>query len=104
MNNSRRGTMQAMPQAHKVREVDFLHPDGWREVHIVWRLPNGGYKARLSLLNRQGERRAGYDWHHGKSAHRHYRGEEAPYRFTNVDRLLADFARDVEKVKEEEKP
>ena len=42
-----------MPRARKVRDVDFLHPDGWREVHIVWRLPEGRYKARLSLLNRQ---------------------------------------------------
>jgi len=91
-----------MPRARKVRDVDFLHPDGWREVHIVWRLPEGRYKARLSLLNRQGERRAGYDWHYGKDAHRHYKGEESPYAFSTVDRLLADFADDIARLKKEE--
>lgn len=93
-----------MPRARKVRDVDFLHPDGWREVHIVWRVPEGEYRARLSLLNRQGERRAGYDWHYGKGAHRHYRGNESPYAFSTVDRLLADFAQDIAQLKEEEKP
>ena len=93
-----------MPRAQEVRRVDFLHPDGWREVHIIWRLPGGGYRARLSLLNRQGERRAGYDWHFRKSAHRHYRNAEEPYEFTTVDRLLGDFARDVERLKREEQP
>ena len=92
-----------MPRAQKVRQIDFLHPDGWREVHIVWRLPGGGYKARLSLLNQRGDRRAGYDWHYGKDAHRHYRGREFAYVFSTVDQLLADFARDVEQLKEEER-
>jgi len=91
-----------MSGTRKVRQVDFLHPDGWREVHIVWRLPGGEYKAWLSLWNRHGERRAGYDWHFGKSAHRHYRGDESPYVFSTVDRLLADFARDVEQLRKEE--
>ena len=91
-----------MPRAQKVRQVDFLHPEGWREVHIVWRLPAGGYKARLSLLNRRGERRVGYDWHYGKSAHRHYRDSESPYAFTTVDQLVADFAHDVAQLKKQE--
>ena len=58
----------------------------------------------VSLLNRRGERRVGYDWHYGKSAHRHYGGAESPYSFTTVDELLADFARDVERLKQEERP
>lgn len=68
----------------------------------MWQLPEGSYRARLSLLNRAGERWAGYDWHHGKTAHRHYRGQESPYRFTSIDVLLDDFARDVERLKREE--
>ena len=91
-----------MPRARIVREVDFIHPDGWREIHIVWRLPEGTNKARLSLLNLKGERRAGYDWHFGKDAHRHYRGEESPYTFSTVDRLLADFTADIVRLKKEE--
>jgi hypothetical protein len=93
-----------MAQAQEVRYLDILHPDGWREVHVIWLLPNGSYKARLSLLNRGGERRVGYDWHHGKSAHRHWKDDEAPYRFTTVDRLLSDFADDVARLKREEQP
>ncbi len=91
-----------MSRAQKVRHVDFLHPDGWREVQMLWRLPGGSYKARLSLLNRRGERRLGYDWHHGKTAHRHYRGSEYPYVFTTTEALLDEFARDVDRVKREE--
>ena len=91
-----------MPRAQKVRHVDVLHSDGWREVHVIWRLQDGGYKARLSLVNRRGERRAGYDWHHGKAAHRHYRGAEFPYHFTSTEALLDAFARDVDRLKQEE--
>ena len=91
-----------MARAQKVRQVDFLHPDGWREVQVVWRLAEGGYKVRLSLLNRHGERRLGYDWHHGKAAHRHYRRAESPYSFTTAEALVDDFARDVERLRSEE--
>jgi hypothetical protein len=93
-----------MARAQKVRHVDFLHPGGWREVHIVWRLPDGGYKVRLSLLDRSGQRRAGYDWHFGKAAHRHFRDREEPYTFTTIDVLLADFSRDVARLRREEIP
>ncbi|OGT26976.1 MAG: hypothetical protein A2Z17_03985 [Gammaproteobacteria bacterium RBG_16_66_13] len=91
-----------MAWAQRVRQVDFLHPDGWREVQIVWRLADGGYKVRLSILNRRGERRLGYDWHHGKAAHRHHRGSEFPYTFTTVEALVNDFAADVERLRREE--
>jgi hypothetical protein len=70
---------------------------------MVWLLPDGSYKARLSLLNRRGERCAGYDWHHGKVAHRHYRGEETAYWFTTVEQLLVDFGRDVARLRHEER-
>jgi hypothetical protein len=93
-----------MPQAQKVRQVDFLHADGWREVQVVWRLADGSYRARLSLLNRRGERRCGYDWHHGKDAHRHYGSTEALYDFTTVETLLKDFERDVKRIRWEEEP
>ena len=80
-----------------MRQVDFLHPDGWREV--IWRLTDGSYKARLALLNTRGERRVGYDWHYGTSAHRHYGEEQAPYVFTTIEALLDDFSRDVDRMK-----
>jgi hypothetical protein len=39
-----------------------------------------------------------YDNHHPKSHHRHVEGIEEPYNFVNIDRLLADFQADVERI------
>lgn len=67
---------------------------------VVWRLPAPdaerphGIKYRL-YYGRDGERIVGYDNERGKSDHRHYCGEEMPYRFTTVAQLLADFRADV---------
>jgi len=36
-----------------------------------------------------------YDNHHPKGHHRHLEGVEEPYKFTNVNQLLADFMADV---------
>jgi len=43
-----------------------------------------------------GERVVGYDNERGKGDHRHLRGVEVPYRFMNVETLVADFMADVE--------
>jgi hypothetical protein len=39
-----------------------------------------------------------YDNHDPKGHHRHVEGAEEPYEFVDVDRLLADFAADVQRV------
>jgi hypothetical protein len=39
--------------------------------------------------------RVRYDNERGKGDHRHLGGVEAPYRFRSLERLLADFWRDV---------
>ena len=47
---------------------------------------------------RDGQRLAGYDNERGKGDHRHLGERELKYRFTDVDTLVADFLRDVEKL------
>lgn len=40
----------------------------------------------------------GYDNERGKGDHRHIGGRELKYRFTDIDTLVGDFLRDVEKL------
>jgi hypothetical protein len=40
-----------------------------------------------------------YDNERGKGDHRHLRGRESVYRFTDLETLLADFEKDAEKLK-----
>ena len=87
-----------MRRAQEVRRVD---PDRARGAHHL-AIANRRIPGAASLLNQRGQRRAGYDWHFGKG-HIALRSQE-PYAFTTVDQLLADFARDVERLKREEKP
>lgn len=75
--------------------------DGGAIVQIrVWRLPSAtperphGLKYSL-FFGRNGERIVGYDNEAGKGDHRHYREREESYRFTTLERLIADFEADV---------
>jgi len=49
-----------------------------------------------------GRRAVGYDNERGKGDHRHGDDLETPYRFTSLDKLLADFEADVEALRREE--
>jgi Family of unknown function (DUF6516) len=69
---------------------------------VVWRVPkpvrgsNHDIKYRLALVvDRVCVMR--YDNEAGKGDHRHVRNSEQPYQFIDVDTLLADFWRDVDK-------
>jgi hypothetical protein len=55
-----------------------------------------GLKYSL-FYGRPGERIIGYDNEAGKGDHRHYRGKEKSYRFTNYENLIRDFMDDVRK-------
>ena len=72
----------------------------------VWRVPEAvpptGHGLKYSLFyGRPGERLVGYDNERGKGDHRHYGEREERYRFTSIERLLADFRRDVETLRGE---
>lgn len=71
---------------------------------VIWQVPPtpqrpDGVRYRLALI-RPGERRPAvlYDNHHPKGHHRHVTGTEEPYRFVDVNHLLADFMADVQRV------
>jgi hypothetical protein len=68
---------------------------------VVWHLPKPvrgsvhRFKYRLALVVDE-VCVLRYDNEAGKGDHRHERDEEEPYLFTDADKLLADFWRDVE--------
>ncbi len=68
---------------------------------VVWRLPRPargsrhGFKYRLAFVV-DSVCVLRYDNEAGKGDHRHVGKVEGPYRFTDLDTLLADFWREVE--------
>jgi hypothetical protein len=68
---------------------------------VVWTVPNPvppsghGFKYRLVYVV-DGERVVGYDNERGKGDYKHLGGVEVPYRFVDVETLVADFMADVE--------
>ncbi len=70
---------------------------------VVWRVPlpvppsQHGFKYRLVFV-RHGRRVVGYDNERGKGDHRHIGEQESGYRFIDIDTLVSDFLRDVEKL------
>ena len=69
----------------------------------VWRVPRPvppaahAFKYRLVFV-RGGERLVGYDNERGKGDHKHLLGQQMVYVFVDIDRLIADFLGDVEKL------
>ena len=67
---------------------------------VAWKLPSPvagsahGYKYRLALVV-ENVCVLCYDNESGKSDHRHWGETEAPYAFTDIDQLVADFFNDV---------
>jgi hypothetical protein len=70
---------------------------------VVWLLPRTlpasahRFKYRLALVV-NGECVLRYDNEAGKGDHRHMYGREEGYEFAGIDRLLADFRADVERL------
>ena len=70
---------------------------------VVWRVPRPvppaahAFKYRLVFV-RGGERLVGYDIERGKGDHKHLLGQQMVYVFVDIDRLIADFLGDVEKL------
>ena len=71
---------------------------------VIWRLPEPlapsthDLKFRL-FYGRDGLRIVGYDNERGKGDRRHASGRESAYRFVSVEKLIADFLADVDKVR-----
>ena len=69
---------------------------------LVWKVPSPvppsthWFKYRLVFV-RANQRLVGYDNERGKGDHKHINGRELSYRFVDIDTLMRDFLRDVEK-------
>lgn len=88
-------------KAHSITHRKELRDDGSIVEIAIWQLPEPlppcahSYKYRLAYVV-GGVCVVRYDNERGKGDHRHIGGNEMPYRFVDLARLLADFRRDVE--------
>ena len=78
-------------------------PDGSIVEMTIWQLAESSperphRRKKYSLFyGRDGLRIVGYDNERGKGDHKHLGAIEAPYKFVNVEKLVADFLADVER-------
>ena len=84
-----------MTKARKIAHTRLVVGDGFAEL-VIWQVPESvsgsthSYKYRLAYVVND-VCRVRYDNERGKGDHRHLDGEEAPYVFRGLDRLLSDF-------------
>jgi hypothetical protein len=95
-----------MTKARLIIEDSGVLADGARWTIRIWLVPSpvppSTHRYKYSLYyGYPGERVVGYDNERGKGDHKHLKGEELPYVFVSLDRLLDDFAADVETVRGE---
>ena len=95
-----------MTKARLIIEDSGVLADGARWTIRIWLVPSpvppSTHRYKYSLYyGHPGERVVGYDNERGKGDHKHLKGEELPYVFVSLDRLLDDFAADVETVRGE---
>ena len=66
----------------------------------IWQVPHSKVKPhglKYSLVYiRKGERIVGYDNAERKGDHKHFRGDEIPYDFKDMDTLISDFYMDIQ--------
>ena len=86
------------------RRIDY--EDGGIVEIVLWLVPEPvpptthGLKYSL-FYGFPGVREVGYDNERGKGDHRHFRDAEAPYVFSTVEQLMADFWADVHRLRGE---
>ena len=93
-----------MPKARKEFESSLLFPDGAFLRIRIWEVaepvPPSGHRFKYSCFyGRAGERLVLYDNERGKGDHLHYGDREEDYAFKGVEMLIADFMRDVRRVR-----
>ena len=81
-------------------------PDGAIVEMTLWDVPTpvvgSSHQFKYSLFyGYPGQRIVGYDNERGKGDHRHLGAQEAPYRFSTVEALVADFLADVQRARGE---
>ena len=89
-----------MARARLVLKTKTAHQDGVVEM-VVWQVPSPvppsehAFKYRFVFV-RDGERINVYDNERGKGDYKHVDEREVPYKFVDIETLMADFLRDVE--------
>ena len=96
--------MPGRRRAVLLQHDEVFDEQGWRLVVKIWKVPKSrtspeGIDYSLALISPEGERVVGYDNHWPKGHHRHVFGQEGPYSYRGIDRLIADFKADVSKVR-----
>ena len=90
-------------KAQRIFYDKTLLPDGSIVEMVIWQLPSPsddrphGLKYRL-FYGRDGKRMVGYDNERGKGDHKHLLGVEKRYKFISVEKLIADFLADIERI------
>ncbi|HEX4113158.1 MAG TPA: DUF6516 family protein [Stellaceae bacterium] len=80
------------------QRIDY--DDGAIVEMVIWRVPlsvlPSTHRLKYSLFyGSAAGREVGYDNERGKGDHRHFGGNETPYKFSTVDQLMTDFWSDV---------
>jgi hypothetical protein len=96
-----------MPKATLLLHRKRYYDDGGIAELRLWLLespvPGSAHRFKYGLFHGYpGRRVVACDNERGNGDHRHLDGVEAPYSFQSVDRLLADFAADVARMRQEE--
>ena len=98
--------MNHMSKAKLIYRAKKVYPDGSIKEMVIWQLPQGtkerphGLKYRLYYGTADGKCLVRYDNEKGKGDHRHAKGKETIYRFTDIETLVADFQRDIDRIKD----
>lgn len=94
-----------MPKAKLQLRSKLVYPDGSVQELVIWQLPAAtperphGFKYRCYYGSADGTCLVRYDNESGKGDHVHRGGIERSYAFESVEALLADFARDVARMR-----
>ncbi len=92
-----------MANAKLVYHSKLIYPDGSIREMIIWRLPgrnresSHGLKYRLYYGTADGVCLVRYDNETGKGDHKHTNNKEKSYQFENVEKLIEDFQKDIDK-------
>jgi len=92
-------------RAKLIYREKFVYSDGAIREMVLWQLPKAtadkpyGLKYRLYYGLADGTCIVRYDNETGKGDHKHTGSHEEPYRFTDVETLVADFLNNIKKAR-----
>ena len=101
------GNLRCVAKALLLLHRKRFYKDGAISEVKLWRVPapvpGSAHPFKYSLFyGHPGRRVVGYDNERGKGDHRHRDGDETPYAFVSLNKLIADFEADVAALRAEE--